>query len=209
MERCEPGDRGFVSNIFPTIKKDGTARVILNLKELNNYVKHVHFKMDTVKDVISLIQPRYFFVSIDLKDAYFSVYVRPEDRKWLQFFGENQRFQFTCLPQGLTSAPRTFTKLMKPVLSHLRKLGMIVDCYLDDCLFMAASVEELKSNVRYALHLYDLLGLTINIQKSTLEPTKEIEFLGIILNSVEMTSIVTPRRKERIKVQGILLLKKK
>ena len=27
------------------------ARVIMNLKELNEYVGHVHFEMDTLKDV--------------------------------------------------------------------------------------------------------------------------------------------------------------
>lgn len=67
-----------------------------------------------------------------MKDAYFLVYVKPEDRKWLQFMWKNQVFRFTCLPQGLTLAPRIFTKLMKPALSHLRKLNISVTCYLDD-----------------------------------------------------------------------------
>lgn len=71
VERCGPGDRGFISNIFPTINRDRTA-IVIN-EELDNYVKHVHFKMDTVKDVISLLKPRYFFVSADLKDASYSV----------------------------------------------------------------------------------------------------------------------------------------
>ena len=43
VELCLPGDQGFISNVFPTLKKDGTARVILNLKELNNHVEHIHF----------------------------------------------------------------------------------------------------------------------------------------------------------------------
>lgn len=32
-------------------------------------------------------------------------------------------YQFTCFPNGLTSVPRVFTKLWKPVYSHLRKRG--------------------------------------------------------------------------------------
>lgn len=99
VERYEPGDRGFVSNIFPIIKKDGTARVILNFKELNNYVKHVHFKMDTVKEVISLIQHHYFFASIDFKEKYFQ-FVRLEDRKWLQFFLGKSKVSIHLSPSG-------------------------------------------------------------------------------------------------------------
>lgn len=206
VELCPPGAPGFVSNVFPTVKKDGSARVILNLRELNAYVEHVHFKLDTLKDVLTLIHPNCFFMTIDFKDAYFSVYVRPEDRKWLQFMWHNEKFCFTCLPQGLTSAPRIFTKLLKPVLSHLRKLGITVSCYLDDCIFLADSAETLMANVSYALHLFDSLGLTVNPNKSVLLPTQQIEFLGVILNSVDMSASLTSRKKQHIQAQGSLLL---
>lgn len=119
---------------------------------------------------------------------------------------KGEPFQFTCLPQGLSSAPRIFTKLLKPVLSHLRKLGIAILCYIDDCIFVASSVAELCTNVTYALQLFDALGLTINVKKSVLTPTQEIEFLGIVFNSVSMTATLPSRRRERIKQQGRLLL---
>lgn len=206
VERCEPQVRGFVSNVFPVIKKDGTARVILNLKELNDYITHIHFKMDSIRDVIQLVRPNCFFSTIDFKDAYFSVFITPEDRIWLQFRWRNDYFRFTCLPQGLTSAPRIFTKLLKPALAHLRSLGICVICYIDDCIFIAASAHELKVNVRYALEFFYSLGLTINVQKSVLDPTQVVEFLGIVLNSVSMTATLPRRRREHIKAQGRLLL---
>ena len=110
------------------------------------------------------------------KDTYFSVFVRPEDRKWLQFMWKNQVFQFTCLPQGLSSAPRIFTKLLKPVFSHLRKLGIAVSCYIDDCIFLTTSEKELLENVRYALRLFDELGLTVSVRKSVQVSTQVVEF---------------------------------
>lgn len=197
----------FTLNIFPTPKKDGTCRVILNLKELNPFVRYEHFKLDSITDVINLIHPMCFFVTIDFKDAYFSVSVTPEERKWLRFRWKGQHFQFTCLPQGLTSAPRIFTKLLKPVLAHLRKLGITVCCYLDDCIFIGASEVELIENVRYAVFLFDSLGLTVNVKKSVLDPTREIEFLGVLFNSVNMTATLPQRKKDCIKDQGISLLK--
>lgn len=133
--------------------------------------------------------------------------MKPKDRKWLRFIWHNETFQFTCLPQGLTSAPRTFTKLLKPVLSHLRKFGITVCCYIDDCIFIADSGKELIDNVRYAVQLFDSVGLAVNLNKSVLVPTQEIEFLGITLNSSNMTATLHSRKRNNSKEQGSLLLK--
>ena len=42
---------------------------------------------------------------LDLKDAYYSVPINPQHRKYLRF----EFKEFTCLPNGLASAPRVFT----------------------------------------------------------------------------------------------------
>lgn len=62
LEECNStiGDQGFYSTIFPVIKTDCSARVILNLKELNKYVTFAHFKMETIRDVFQLISPRCY-----------------------------------------------------------------------------------------------------------------------------------------------------
>ena len=198
----------FYSNVFPIVKPDGTARVILNLSDLNLSIKYVHFKMDTIKDVINLVYPNCFFMTVDFKHAYYSVSVRPEDRRWLRFRWRGESYQFTCLPQGLTSAPRIFTRLLKPVLAHLRSLGILVSCYIDDCIFLASSGEELIHNVKYALQLFDALGLTIHVSKSMLVPSHEVTFLGLVLNSVEMSVTLPERKRVAIREKGLLLLRK-
>ena len=55
---------------------------------------------------------------------------------------------------------------------------------------------------------FDSLGVTVNPHNMVLEPTQDIEFLGAILNSVDMTATLTPMRKKHIKAQGLLLLNK-
>lgn len=72
----------------------------------------------------------------------------------------------------------------------------------------AASAEEVRINAYYALRLFDSLELTINDQKSVLQPTQGIKFLGVILNTADMTAALPSARKERIKAQGWLLLKR-
>jgi hypothetical protein len=43
----------YYSNIFIRPKKDGTVRVILNLKKFNDHVPKVHFKMETLKSALT------------------------------------------------------------------------------------------------------------------------------------------------------------
>ena len=63
----------FLSTVFVRPKKDGTHRMILNLKHLNEYVAYHHFKMDTIQTALKLLRPGCFMASVDLKDAYYSV----------------------------------------------------------------------------------------------------------------------------------------
>ncbi len=48
----EPGE--FISPKFLRTKPDGTHRMILNLKEFNQYVEYHHFKMDMLETAINI-----------------------------------------------------------------------------------------------------------------------------------------------------------
>ena len=112
----EPGQ--FISSIVLLPKKNGKFRMILNLKYLNKYA---HFKMDTLQSCLNLVTPSCFMASIDLTDAYYSVAIHPEHQKYLKFTFEGILYKFTAMPNGLASAPRNFTLLLKPVLASLRQ----------------------------------------------------------------------------------------
>ena len=108
----------FISNIFARPKKDGRVRIILNLKQFNHHMQHIHFKMETLKSAISLMTPDCYFGSVDIADAFYSIPIRTSDRKYFRFWYGDQKYQFTALFMGLTTAPRVFTKILKPVSHH-------------------------------------------------------------------------------------------
>ena len=119
IEQIDRVQGDFISTIFVRPKKDGTFRMILNLKQLNEFVSYYHFKMDTIQTALKLMRPGCFMASVDLKDAYYSVPIALEDRKYLKFEWQGSYFQYTCLPNGLACAPRLFTKILKPVSSQI------------------------------------------------------------------------------------------
>ena len=181
----------FISPVFLREKKNGTFRMILNLKELNRFIVYHHFKMDNIESCIHLMKPMCFMASTDLSDAYFSVPVDPSHQKYLKFLWKGRLYQFTCLAQGLSCAPRVFTKLLKPVYSHLRLKGHVSSGYLDDSFLEGDSYDACLSNVQDTLTLLRDLGFCPNLDKSVAQPTHVLEHLGFILNSLDMSVSIT------------------
>ena len=125
----------FISPIFTTKKSDGSPRLILNLKKLNCYIRYVHFKMESLGDVLNIIKPGVWMASVDLQEAYYTIPVHPDHQKYLTFSWQHKYYKFTCLPNGYAQAPMLFTKLLKHLFSFLRRRGhhsiiYIADAYL-------------------------------------------------------------------------------
>ena len=98
------------------LKKYGGHRLILTLKNLNEKVKKHYFKMQTYTSALTLVTTKgCYMASIDWKDAYYSVPKLEEYQQYLKFQWKGNLFQCTCLLNGLSSAPRIFTKLTKPI----------------------------------------------------------------------------------------------
>lgn len=91
---------------------------------------------------INLVSKGCFMGSIVLKDAYYSVPIHPDFRGFWGFPWRGDMFQFNALPFGLTSAPRIFTKLLKPIFSDFRTRGHEGFAYLDDSFVIGKSKEE-------------------------------------------------------------------
>ena len=177
----------FISNVFIGPKKDGTFRMILNLKPLNEFVDYHHFEMDTFRTALKLIRPGCFMGSVDLKDAYYSIPIAEEDRKFFMFQWKGEYYQFTCQPNGLSSAPRIFTKILKPVYAHLSSIGRTCMGHIDDSLLVGQSFNSCHRNVGDTVRLFTHLGFTDHPVKSVLQPQQKIDFLGFVLDSVTMT----------------------
>ena len=189
----------FISNIFIRPKKDGTHRMILNLKPLNEFVDYHHFKMDTFRTALKLIRPGCFMASVDLKDAYYSIPIAEEDRTFLMFEWKGKYHQFTCLPNGLSSAPRIFTKILKPVYAQLRSNGHTCMGHIDDSLLIGQTFHLCQQNIMDTVTLFTKLGFTVHPVKSVLQPQQKIDFLGFVLNSITMMVTLTESKAVKVK----------
>ena len=189
----------FISPIFVRPKHDGLFRLILNLRKLNEITQYIHFKMETLSSVLRLVTPMAYMAKIDIKDAYYSVPIKLEDQKLLKFKFDNVLYQFTSLPNGYSEGPRKFTKLLKPPLAALRKAHVTLAAYLDDIFTLGKTKAKCSENIFKIMELFQSLGFIIHPEKSIFEPTTTLEFLGFIIDSMDITVSLTIDKKVSIK----------
>lgn len=208
INRAVPRVDQFISNIFLVPKKDGSKRPVINLRQLNDHVSYYHFKQENLVSVCDLIQKNDYLCSIDLTDAYFSIGIHESCRHFLRFTWKGELFEFKVLAFGLASAPRVFTKVLKPVYAFFRQHGIRCIYYIDDSLNMNQDVDVCRRNTEDMVTKLENLGFSINFKKSVLVPAKRIVFFGLILDSELFRVFLTPEKLEKIISFGNFILKK-
>ena len=182
----QPTTTGFYSRLFLVPKKGGSFRPVIDLSPLNKFIANEHFQMENLTCLKHILNPSNYMVKLDLKDAYLSVAVHPESQQFLRFTWQGQIYQFRALPFDLNTAPRIFTKLLKPVVAYFRTRNIRLLIYLDDILIIGSSVKILREHTAQVIGLLQNLGFIINFEKSMLTPSTTLEFLGFLINSRTM-----------------------
>jgi ribonuclease HI len=194
----ETSTPGFTSRLF-VIEQGEKTRPIIDCKALNRFMEPKHFKMENLETLASIVRQGDYLIKIDLKDAYLHVPIHESYRKYLQLCVAGKRYQFKAMPFGLNIAPQAFTRILKAALLPLRKSGIRMVAYLDDICVIAKSKEEaLKHGLKVTAHL-EKLGFIINQKKTCLIPKQCREFLGLLVDTTNMTLAVPSEKMKRIK----------
>lgn len=195
---CEPCEGQFISSIFLTPKSNGKFRFILNLKNLNRFIDTDHFKLEDLRTAIKLVTQDCWMTTLDLKDAYLLVKIHEDSKKYLRFIYDQKLYQFNALPFGLNTAPFVFTKITKPIVKLLRTAGLLSTLYLDDWLLLGRTYLDCVLNLNLTKKLLVSLGFIINEEKSIFVPSMTCKFLGMFINSHELTLSLPREKRARI-----------
>ena len=183
-----------LSSIYTVPKKNGKRRPVINLRWVNEHIKKVHFKMTTMRDVKRALTDNCWMASIDLTDCFWGLPLDKKDQRACAFQWRGVNYVFNCLPFGLSLSPMWITKLYRNVVEHLQAQGHRVLIYIDDIIILADSKQACEQSVRAVQACLQDLGARVNTEKSCLEPTQRLEYLGFELDSVAM-KIWAPAKK--------------
>ena len=102
---------GFFNQLFLVPKPNNCWRPILDLSNLNQFLKAEKFKMETPETIRTSLQQGEWVASINFKDAYLPI--QEQFRKYTRFHIQGRSYQFKALPFGLSTTPMEFTVIAK------------------------------------------------------------------------------------------------
>ena len=197
LEIVSDPDPGFYSRLFLVEKSSGGWRPVIDLSPLNELVQQTPSRMETPNSVLLTVRKNDFLASIDLKDAYFQIPVHPSSRKLLRFISNDTVYQFKALCFGMSTAPQVFTRVFAAVSSWAHARGIHLLQYLDDWLILSTSQLKTRQHVDQLLSLCRSLGIVINTEKSDLFPSRSVEYLGMIIDTVSARAFPTEARIQK------------
>ena len=172
----------YFSSLFPVPKKNNSFRPVINLSHLNLLLNVPKFKMESVAKIAPCLTVPLWGITVDLEDAFFHLPIAWEYHKYFAFEMDGKIYVFQFMPFGLSSAPWAFTRVIKPIKSHLHRLPIILFSLLDDFLILAHSPSQLEEDGQIVMSKFQSLGLSINFKKSNLHPSQEVEYLGVMFH---------------------------
>ena len=209
VERVQnPRSLGFFNRLFLVPKPNKKWRPILDLSNLNVFLKVEKFKMETPETIRTSLQQGEWVTSVDFKDAYFHIPIQEQSRKYLRFHVQGLTYQFRALPFGLSTAPMEFTVLAKEVKLMAIHKGIRIHQYLDDWLVRARSQHLCLQHTRLLVQMCQNLGWLVNLEKSELEPKQVFDFVGYQFDLRSGRVRPTPDRWQSLqdKIQALLSL---
>ena len=83
--------------------------------EFTEHIFEVRLIMETPESIRTSLEEGEWVMSIDFKDAYFYIPIKPQSRKSLHFHIQGQSYQFKALLLSLSTAPIKLTMIVKEV----------------------------------------------------------------------------------------------
>ena len=183
-----------ISALSAIPKPDGGVRLIHDLsrpadQSVNSYASKDYCKYESISDAIALIQPGWFMAVVDLKSAYRSVHISPDEQcitglQW-QFSGQKQPLTMcdTRLPFGARKSPAIFNRITQAVARSLRQAGHHVVVYLDD--FFVCGPDFVSCKATYDALILKLRNLGFQISwNKVVDPCQQLVFLGIQIDTM-------------------------
>lgn len=181
----KPSISPYCARIVLVRKKNGTLRLCVDLRPLNDRVVKQKFPFPLIEDCMARLGDCEVFTLLDLKDGFHQIRVYEEDTKYLAFATPDGQFEFTRLPFGFCDAPAKFQKSVMQILQPLIREDKVI-VYIDDILIPTKTVELNLEVLKEVLSILKRHGFELNYMKCQFLK-KKIEYLGYTVSSEGIT----------------------
>ena len=201
-----PFDKFHCSPIGASIKKDQSVRLVMDLSQptgcaINEFISKEEFSANFshFDDAVAMLQKAgkdSYLCKIDIKHAYRLIPVRPDQWPLLGYCWEGEYYYDMVLPFGLRSSASIFNKfadLVRWIIINKYNSENVVN-YSDDYLLVCSKILiTAHQQLNVVIGAFHDLDIPLAEEK-IMGPVHKLPYLGITLNSKDMTMEVTPER---------------
>ena len=159
-------------------KPDGTKRMCINYKKLNDITIKDAYPIPRIDDIFTRISKSKYYSKFDFRQAYYQIEMDENSINKTAFSTSNGHYEFLRLPFGLSNAPKDFNRLMEEVFYELRKF---VEHFFDDATAHSITINEHLIHIRRILQRVRDVKLKLNYLKCKFFET-EINLFGHVIS---------------------------
>lgn len=188
-EIIQKSNSSYINPLVPVIKKDGTVRVCLDARRLNERLIEDWECPETAEVLFQGCQGVKIISALDLTSSFWQIPLHPDSKKYTAFQHRGNTYEFNVVPFGLKTSTAA---LVRGLEQALQGIGDYVIKFVDDMLIKSSSEEEHLEHIK---KLLVVTNLTINLEKCKFFQ-EQVKFLGFILSTEGI-------RPDPEKIQGI------
>ncbi|GFV35584.1 hypothetical protein TNCV_2151321 [Trichonephila clavipes] len=162
-------------------KKNGSSRMCIDYRKLNQKLVKDNFPLPLIEDVLDTLQEAKIYSTLNFRNGFFHVDVDEDCRKYTSFIVPDGQFEFNKVPFGLSTSPGVFQRYVSSTFRDITRIGIVIS-YLDDLVIPAKNEEESLEKLKIIFEVVKKYELEIKFKKCQLLK-KKIEFLGYIVES--------------------------
>ena len=178
----EPSSSPFSSPIILITKEDGSARIVVDLRKVNDISKSDSYPLPRIDDLIDKIGHSKYLSKFDARKGFFQVKLTDRAKLATAFATPFGLYQFKRMCFGVKGGPATFQRLMNNLLGHC---SCFIVVYIDDICIFSSSWSDHILHIKTLLNIMRDAGLTLNLEKSVFA-NAEITFLGFRIGNGQL-----------------------
>ena len=190
-----PCKNPYSSPIVMNPNKDGTNRMCIDYRKLNEITTKDAYPLPRIGQTIDALQGAGYFSSLDLASGYWQVPVAEKDRHKADFcIPGGGLYEFVKMPFGLTNAPATFQRLMYEIFKEDRFKQ--VSIFLDALLIYSETPAEHLEHLEKVFLKLRVAGLKLKPKNCDSFQT-QVNYLGHLLDKTGIRP--DPKKLEAVK----------
>ena len=190
-----PSMSPWCSPVSIAVKPDGSPRLCLDLRKVNDLTKKDAKSMPNIQEMFDRLNGKTIFSSLDLYSGFLQIELEEACKEITAFTcGPLGFWEMNRMPFGACNSSATFQRTMETVLGNL--LHTIALVYIDDIIVHSTSPTEHIESLDRIFRRLNQHGLRLKPSKCTFF-SDEIKFLGHMVTSKGL-------QKDPTKIQAIL-----